>query len=29
MMAADLGFSVALVDLDLKGADGLSLIQKL
>ena len=28
-LAADLGFSVALVDLDLKGEDGLSLIQKL
>ena len=28
-MAADLGFSVALVDLDLKGEDGLSLIQQM
>ena len=28
-LAADLGFSVALVDLDLKGEDGLSLIQKM
>ena len=28
-LAKNLGFSVALVDLDLKGSDGLSLIQKL
>jgi CheY-like chemotaxis protein len=28
-LAEHLGFSVALIDLDLKGTDGLSLIQKL